>query len=273
MRAVVAAPVCPLMTAPGKTGELADQALFGMTVEVLERTAPGWWRVRTPYRYEGYAPAECLSQKAERWAALPKGVVFHKNAAPILAEPFYQAPCLLTVPLGAVLALAGEPREGWRQVTMPEGQVGYVRASWLEQDRTAPGELTQEALRGRLVDTALRYRYSPYRWGGKTPQGIDCSGLCFMAYWLNGIAVWRDAAIRPGFELVEIPKEQTAPGDLLFFPGHVAMYIGEGRYLHATGRAGSDGFALNSLEPEDPLYRQDLAEGLAQVGSYRGFHP
>ena len=54
----------------------------------------------------------------------------------------------------------------------------------------------------------------------------------------------------------------------LFFPGHVAMYIGNDRFCHATARAGSDGFTINSLNPEDGDYREDLHRSITKVGSY-----
>lgn len=283
MRAVVKAPVCPLMTQPRQDCELADEALFGMVLEVLERTTPGYWWVRTPYRYEGYAPAGCLlpgDGEAEDWEVLPKRVVLHKNACDVMAAPRVQSWPLVTLPMGAVVAVT-QPAEtdpetgglnGWQKAALPGGGEGYVRSSWLDVDYETPIGLPEEELRRRLVDTALLYRRSQYRWGGKTPWGIDCSGLVFMAYWLNGITVYRDARIQPGFDLVEIPPEELKPGDAIFFTGHVALYMGQGRYLHATGRAGSDGFDINSLDPAQPDYREDLARSVRQVGSYRGFH-
>ena len=51
------------------------------------------------------------------------------------------------------------------------------------------------------------------------------------------------------------------------FPGHVALYLGEGRYIHSTGAAASGGVVINSLEPSDPLYREDLVKCLYAVGS------
>ncbi|MCI5927120.1 MAG: C40 family peptidase [Pseudoflavonifractor capillosus] len=98
-------------------------------------------------------------------------------------------------------------------------------------------------------------------------MGIDCSGLCSMAYLLCGVIIWRDAAIREGYPIRPIPRENMRPGDLLFFPGHVAMYLGDGRYIHATARAGDDGVVINSLRPGHADYRVDLAGSLTAVGS------
>lgn len=58
--AVVIPPVAPLMVHPD-TLELADEVLCGMVVEVLEDSLPGWYKVRTHYRYEGFAPGRTIS--------------------------------------------------------------------------------------------------------------------------------------------------------------------------------------------------------------------
>ena len=114
----------------------------------------------------------------------------------------------------------------------------------------------------------MLYRGTHYRWGGKSPLGIDCSGLVSMAYLLCGIVIYRDAHIKENFPIHEIPLENIKPGDLLFFPGHVAMYIGDGRYCHSTAKSGDNGFTVNSLDPNAPDYRADLPKMITQVGSY-----
>lgn len=125
----------------------------------------------------------------------------------------------------------------------------------------------EDLLRRNIVKTAISYLGTQYRWGGKTPLGIDCSGLCSMAYLLNGIVIYRDAIIKEEFSIHEILLENVKPGDLLYFPGHIAMYIGNGKYVHATGKNGSDEVVINSLNPDDPDYREDLPKVLKAVGS------
>lgn len=78
----------------------------------------------------------------------------------------------------------------------------------------------------------------------------------------------RDASIRESFPIRTIELKDAKAGDLLFFPGHVAMYLVDGRYIHSTGKAGSDRVTFNSLDPAAPDYRADLREKLTGVGSY-----
>ena len=271
MRAIVNTPICPLMSQPRPDCELADEALFGMVVEVLERTCPDYWRVRTRYRYEGYAPVSCLlagETNVTLWQGRLRRVILHKNTCDILAQPKVQSWPLVSLPRGALVSPVGEPEEGWQKVALPDGQEGYTRSSFLDIYYENPIDLPETALRQRLVETASLYIGTHYRWGGKSPLGIDCSGLVSMAYLLNGILIYRDADIRPGFSSREISRDRLGAGDLLFFPGHVAMYMGGEKYLHSTGRAGSDGVVINSLDPGAPDYREDLAKSITAIGSY-----
>jgi cell wall-associated NlpC family hydrolase len=86
----------------------------------------------------------------------------------------------------------------------------------------------------RAVAVARRWVGVPYRWGGESSSGFDCSGLVMAAYARLGISLPHNAAAlwsvgRP------IPRSRLRPGDLLFFAGlgHVAMYVGAGRMIHA----------------------------------------
>lgn len=271
MVAVVVSAICPLMSQPNDQCERADEALHGMVLEVLEETLPGgWYRVRTPYRYEGYVSCEHLlfgEEHAARWADAAKQEVI-KGFCDVLAGPSVCCYALDTLPRGAQVIANGKPDEsGWVQVTLADGRQGYTKQSFLQPHCDAPRYAEEAALRRAVTETAKLYLGTHYRWGGKTPMGIDCSGLVSMAYWLNGVTIWRDASIKEGFPLHEIPREAMQPGDPLFFPGHVAMYLGDGKYIHSTAKNGSDGVVINSLNPADPDYREDLDKGMTAVGS------
>ena len=73
--------------------------------------------------------------------------------------------------------------------------------------------------------------------------------------------------MEPGYPVRPISREELKPADLLYWPGHTALYLGDGRYLHATARAGSRGVVINSLDPQSASYRPDLAEPFPTCGS------
>lgn len=70
------------------------------------------------------------------------------------------------------------------------------------------------------------------------------------------------------FPIHPITMDKMKEGDLIYFPGHVAMYLGNQEYIHSTAAAGSDGVTINSLDPASPIYRADLPEEIRAVGSY-----
>lgn len=265
MRAVVPCPVLPLLLRPEEDGERSDELLLGMEAEVLDTPRPGWLRVRTPYRYTGFVPAHRLlrGRSANPWARRPKAVV-SRALCDVLSAPGLQAPLLLSLTRGALLSPTGAPEEGWQGTLLPGGRLGYVRADSLAPWPPPPVR-EEQALRRQLADTALSYLGAPYRWGGKTPLGIDCSGLVSMAYLLNGVVICRDARLEPGFPVRPVPFPALGVGDLLYFPGHVAMYLGNGQFIHATARDGA--VAVGSLEPDGPGYRPDLAGQITACGT------
>ncbi|MCD8348026.1 MAG: serine hydrolase [Lachnospiraceae bacterium] len=125
----------------------------------------------------------------------------------------------------------------------------------------------EESFRANVVKSAGAYLGVQYRWGGKSALGLDCSGLVFMSYLENGVMIYRDAKIVEGYPVKEISRDQLKPGDLIFFPGHVAMYLGEDHYIHSTAYKVTPYVTINSLNPADEDYRDDLAHGITACGS------
>lgn len=89
----------------------------------------------------------------------------------------------------------------------------------------------------RVVAVAQQMVGKPYRYGGNTPRGFDCSGLVQYSYSQAGHPVPRSTTEQYS-RTRTIPYAQRAPGDLLFFriddkPSHVGIYLGNGRFIHA----------------------------------------
>lgn len=87
----------------------------------------------------------------------------------------------------------------------------------------------------RAAAIALKEVGVPYRWGGISPtSGFDCSGLVYWAYGRLGISLPHSSYALYGHGR-SIPRARMKPGDVLFFSGlgHVGIYIGRGRMVHA----------------------------------------
>ena len=106
-------------------------------------------------------------------------------------------------------------------------------------EKTTAAISTDNANRATLVvHTARQQVGTPYRYGGSTPRGFDCSGLVHYAYKSAGIDVPRTTAglLR---EAHRVSLSRLRPGDILFFRvdppkiSHVGIYIGHGRFVHA----------------------------------------
>lgn len=106
-------------------------------------------------------------------------------------------------------------------------------------DSTAAEDLSIE--RALILSRAKRALGTPYRWGGTSERGLDCSGLVQLSYRAAGIDVPRSSDA----QFQELPRVEPArPGDLLFFAtgkrrgkaNHVGIYLGDRRMIHAPGR-------------------------------------
>lgn len=95
-----------------------------------------------------------------------------------------------------------------------------------------------------VVVSALALLGSPYRYGGRTPAGFDCSGFVGYVYGETlGVTLPRRSE-EIGRVGTELKREALVPGDLVFFNtlgrrySHVGIFIGDGRFVHAPARGG-----------------------------------
>ena len=85
---------------------------------------------------------------------------------------------------------------------------------------------------------AVRYAYNaigtPYVWAAEGPNGYDCSGLTLAAWRAAGKSLPHNAAMQWD-KVAHIGRGSLQPGDLVFYSGlgHVALYVGSGKVIHA----------------------------------------
>ena len=265
---------------------ISDEGLYGMGLAITGANERGFYPVRTFYGYSGFIRKEEIElvslDELKCWEE-SRLMVTDGIYVDILSLPKVQGMRLLSLFRGSLIKVLSfdSENEGWAKVELLDGRVGYMRNQFLRKKEFSQSglwtrelpqkEIVDEAhFRKSVVETAKQYLGTQYRWGGRSTAGIDCSGLTSESYLLNGILIYRDARIEPGFPVHEIPKDEMLPGDLMYFPGHIAMYMGNGSYIHSTGKIGSGGVVINSLNPQAEDYRTDLAKSWYASGSIFG---
>lgn len=198
---------------PSTDARAISQLVHGEAFEMLDK-AGGWaWGRCAHDNYVGYVRADALG---------PMQPPTHRITAPltlVFANPDIKAPVTRTLPIGA--QVSGQDDDAFLRIDAGYIHQRHVAAlSNLESDPVAVAE--------RLIGT-------PYRWGGRGGDGIDCSGLVQRALELAGMAAPRDSDMQRD-QLGEAIDED-APlrrGDLIFFPGHVGFMLDGAKLLHAN---------------------------------------
>lgn len=145
-------------------------------------------------------------------------------------------------PVSTVLEVAAEEVADEDNGPAPEIQAAKKLEEELAAAEAAAAEAAEAAASARqnLVDYALQFVGGPYRAGGNDPHtGVDCSG--FVRYVMQhgaGISMNRSSGSQ-ATQGHAVNSSQMQPGDLLFYSGgsginHVAMYIGDGKIVHAS---------------------------------------
>ncbi|MGL5838816.1 MAG: NlpC/P60 family protein [Sphingorhabdus sp.] len=143
----------------------------------------------------------------------------------LVLRPDIKAPVLARYPMGAQI-VCGEVSECGKFLACEGGWVPAIHLSAVGKVEGSPADLAES-----LIGT-------PYSWGGRGGDAIDCSGLVQLVFGLKGIKAPRDADMQQasfGEALAE--GEALRRGDLVFFPGHVGIMADEERLIHANAAA------------------------------------
>lgn len=263
---VVKVPILKVKQAPDKCSETVDELVHGMVVCRLEVSDDeDYVKILTSYNYEGWClksgfiTNEWNVRKYINRSDLKVSSLF----VDVMEAPDIRSRVIYTLVKGSLIALERSCENGWGRVCLADETYGYVRLSGV---RSLDSIRDNTDIRERIVADALMYIGTQYRWGGKTPMGIDCSGLTSMVYMNNGMMIHRDSYWLDGFGIAKIDLCDAQPGDLLYFKNHIGIYIGEGRFIHSTMGGFGDGVMINSLNKKHTLYRKDLDEKFLYAG-------
>jgi hypothetical protein len=202
-----------LRSAPSENAQAVSELLMGEDFWLLDASGSWAWGRCGHDGYVGYLPEETLAAPGRA----PSHIVSAISAL-VFAAPDIKSPVVASWPAGA------------RVVATAEGDflatsVGYVHRRHLR----AVDEMTSDP-----VAIAERLTGVPYRWGGRSGNGLDCSGLVPLALAAAGVAAPRDSDQQRSLGAAVDPGAALQRGDLVFFPGHVGMMADSERLVHAN---------------------------------------
>ncbi len=285
---VVNLSVANLRTKPSHAAEMATQILMGAQVDILQKDG-GDFRIRTPEGYIAWVPTSSIvamdANELENWKASKK-LIYTAEFGRSYTSANPKSLRISDLVYGDILKLTGE--EGnYFKVEYPDKRSGYILKteatafdSWLK---------TRKATSETILSSAKSMMGLPYLWGGTSVKGVDCSGFTKTSFFMNGYVIPRDASQQvlhgDAVEILDsegnfdpsLALKNLKPADLLFFAAgkntspnarvtHVALYIGEGTFIHAAGTVRINSM-LKDAENYDDFQTRSVVAARRYIGS------
>lgn len=235
----------PLRREPRGDAALDSEVLCGEVFRVLEETGEGWsWGQLETDSYVGYVESEALGSEE------PKPT--HRATALrtfVYPGPDLKLPVRGAMSIGSRVALSGECETRGTVYAHLAGGEGAVIASHFAE--------FEDDFESDFVAVAERFAETPYLWGGRTSIGLDCSALVQLSLMACGHSAPRNSDMQErmlGQPLAGGIAGKLARGDLVFWPGHVAILLDGQNIVHASG--------YNMT-----VVREPLAEAIERIAS------
>ena len=247
---------------------LECQVLMGTVVTIIERDRYWMHVVSEDPLYYGWVTEMGLTRMSadeiDKYRSAKKTICRAAHSTVYADAAGAEQICDLT--MGDVLRFLGS-KGSFTKVRLPDGKVGYAPTKDLMFGYPADPA-------SQIVKTAREFNGVPYLWGGNTAGALDCSGLVWLTYRINGVIFPRNASDQAK-EGNEVSLEDARPGDLLYFGApdpapknspawvsgngefhpseyaasaiksapvvteapkvsHIGIYLGDGKFIHAS---------------------------------------
>lgn len=225
--------IIPLRRDPMEQSEMVSQVLFGEIFNIIEKKRT-WYNIQLTHdNYEGWIDEKMFEElDQESFDNL------NTDKPKFATDLIVKAVCLKTkqnynLVAGSIFRFYDKKRDIFK-INNTEFQLS---------DKT---EFKPKNVREGIVEFAKLYHNAPYLWGGRSPFGIDCSGLTQIAYRVNGIDIPRDARQQVALGRTLNLSYEAKPGDLAFFENnngeitHTGIVLENDSIIHASGKVRID---------------------------------
>lgn len=224
---------------PRPDSRRSSQLLFNEVVEVIEER-PDWRLVKGIDGYPGWTREVYLDDfRLDGDKAIVKS----------LQAPVFKQDGRLLTRLTFGTEVSGWPEDQYFRIDYPGGIV--AKTELLNLELNGSNDISRTSFQG----LALRFIGVPYLWGGSSSFGFDCSGLVQRLYGYYGIGLPRDSdqqkeqGVRIELGALDESKGVLQTGDLVFFEGHVGIYLEDGEMIHSSRY--HNGVAITDLTAEN----------------------
>lgn len=244
---------------PNALSEVVSQAIYGTPVKIIEQNVH-WTIVETPDSYQGWCKTSHLQLKTSSYPSTP--IVAHVKSIwthIYLVNDTTPHPPILTLPYGVtieVISTSDELNNRWIKVRMLDEKVYWAQSADFVFN---PEPITLD----EMMEQAKKFVGLPYRWGGNSSFGFDCSGFVQTLFSQMDVQLPRDASLQVKAENVRnVSAELLLKGDLVFFGKsqnrvtHVGIYLGEGHFIHSVTTNKKGPHVIQISELNDPEWKQ-----------------
>lgn len=211
----------PLRFSPERSAGLESQLIYGEVFQVYEERNGWCWGQNLTDNYVGYVPAVDLASDVPAPDHQVAALHCHLYTEPDLKRP-----------TAGIISMSSRVR-----IVDVEGSFCRIASGhWLHSRHLVSLNYSTQD----VIGTALKFIGVPYLWGGRTAQGLDCSSLVQLALAMASLPAPRDTDLQEAglgtAVAMDDPKDfsRLEEGDLVFFPGHVGLFVDDWRFLHAN---------------------------------------
>ena len=218
--------IVPVRSEPSDRSEMVNQLLFGDLLEVLESSG-NWIRIRTWHdAYEGWCDRKQIQLLTDETIEILKGSSLQVVTDITATLSTRGRPSIILPAASSLFSLSNGLIAG------PGGDYNLTEGN---------AELPECRSYEEISEAASVYLNAPYLWGGRSPFGIDCSGLIQVVFKMKGVNLKRDASQQAAQGRLISLIEESRAGDVAFFDNeegniiHTGIITGMGSIVHASG--------------------------------------